>query len=294
MIWDDFVVDAVQTDVSLAHLFVWALTSVASNPSADPVPRKEAEKKLSFVAGVLAGQVHLTNVQAMLKAADEAARNHRTLPQVPRRNPNSISPLVDLLQRLHHVGQQIVEVKDRPQRLITLRQLIEKDINPKLQDKTPVPVAMLAPSADRREPQAESSTASLLRLTISEARVLSSKARAPYLVVLEVEQAEKAVEQSTERDTGLWGMLTCSRRAKSSSSSSASGRGLTAKKQVAWHPSLAADSSGTSVSQDSFAGNKIVKPRGCFKDETWEEVVKRVRKTTEFGSRLAGAFFRSS
>lgn len=280
-LWDDFVVEAVQSDLTLAHLFVWALTAVQSNPLAESGPRKDAEKKLSFVSGTLAGKVHLANIQGTIKAANEAAKHGRAIPQVPRRSTDNVTPLVDLLQRLHRIGQRIVEVQDRALRLQTLRDLIEKDVNPKMQDKTAVPVTMLAPGA-LNPPPGDGETAVLLRLTITEARVLSSKARAPYLVCLEVESEQCCAEAALDVEgpaSRIWSMLTCKRRSRSSALEMLRTAGN--RKQVAWHPSVC--SRGTPT-PDGAAQN-FTKPRGCFKDETWDEVVKRVRRTSEFGSR---------
>jgi len=93
--------------------------------------------------------------------------------------------------------------------------------------------------------------------------VLSSKERAPYLVVLEVERTLKV---DPFRQTAGWGCPCRARRKPDFKYSNGISDG-----QFGHH-------SNNGISKDH-------RPRGAFKNETWEEVRKRLRNSSTFGTR---------
>lgn len=290
-LWEDFVMEEVEKDFAFAHIFFWALMSVATSPQALPPTVREAQTKLDLVRNAIFSKVQLHTTISSLKAANDAVRRGGpTRPDVPV-NQESASPLINLLQRLHYIGEEIVKEKDRAKRLALLQSLVQKDINERLTNPTPVPVVMLAPHASP-EPVSTSATAKLLQLTVSEARVLSSKARAPYLVVLEVEKQELGEPdiKPKPRSQGLLGRLLCpSRRPPPQETQPLThdwgGQGSLHR----WHQGGSSPSSPGSVStrmshgDESRKAHQDTRPKGCFNNETWEEVVERIRRSSQFG-----------
>eukprot|EP00438_Fugacium_kawagutii_P030917 Skav202919 [mRNA] locus=scaffold1565:157028:162480:- [translate_table: standard] len=112
--------------------------------------------------------------------------------------------------------------------------------------------------------------ASVLRVNRNEARVLSSKARAPYMVLMEVEDKPLAEEKTARR--GFFGRLCTSRKSPVQAT-----HHFAAVPPKFWPPEDSPPASARNA-RDS-------RPKGAFHDETWSEVVQRVRSQSEFGRR---------
>lgn len=262
-LWESFVLEAARKDPALSHLFYWALTAVETSPQAEEGVKADARKRMVTIQGIIRAEAQLKQVLSELSKANEAAKTGRPIPQVNKIDPSLVSPLVDVCQRLHSIGEEIVKVADREQRLGVLQKLVDEEINQRCKDGTPVPVQMLAPHVGPKKPAA-GATASLLKVTRTEARVLSSKARAPYLCCLEVDGVDPGPD-SEGSGRGLLGRLLCgSRKGKQPG---------------------AAQLNGASGRNRSARNGKDSRPKGAFGDETWSEVTERVRKSSEYGSR---------
>mmetsp|Transcript_72947 Transcript_72947/g.170923 ORF Transcript_72947/g.170923 Transcript_72947/m.170923 type:complete len:704 (-) Transcript_72947:227-2338(-) len=267
VLWECFVLDAVRHDVAFGHLFFWALRAVESSPQAKIAVQTDAQRRMHSVQGTICSKAQLKITLRHLEEANAAVRRGDRLPEVPKADPNRVSPLVDVCERLHYIGTQIVQEKDRQQRLFLLQNLLDQEINKYLKDDTPVPAQMLAPHAGPRKPL-PGSVASLLRVNRDEARVLSSKARAPYMVMLEVE--EKPFTSDRPRP-GLLRRLCGSRKMPVQAT-----HHFAAVPPKHWPPE---DSS------PSTSRSREARPKGAFHDETWSEVVQRVRSRSDFGRR---------
>eukprot|EP00442_Polarella_glacialis_P009371 CAMPEP_0115137848 /NCGR_PEP_ID=MMETSP0227-20121206/57310_1 /TAXON_ID=89957 /ORGANISM="Polarella glacialis, Strain CCMP 1383" /LENGTH=484 /DNA_ID=CAMNT_0002545345 /DNA_START=113 /DNA_END=1563 /DNA_ORIENTATION=+ len=268
-VWENFVVPFAREDAAMGHLFFWALKAVATSPQAENIPKQDAVRKMGIISDAIFSKAQVSATLAQLAEANEAARLGRPIPQAKKIAPGSVTPLVDIFQKLHYIGEEIVKVKDRDERLGVLRRLIQTEINEQVTDLAPVPVQMLAPHAMPTKP-APGATAAVLKLTTEEARVLSSKARAPYLVVLEVDQVDSGAGKLRSGEGGRSGFLgsLCGRRASAGKGSATN-----------WPPN------GVSSGSRSSNGNTAHRPKGAFHDETWPEVVQRVRRTSQFGKR---------
>jgi len=163
----------------------------------------------------------------------------------------------------------LVRVKDKTVRQAYLEKQLEERVNKHLAGLVPVPVNMLAPGSRDCNSTMSQVCAALLRLPPQDARVLSSKERAPYLVVLEVDRAQKA--DRIRQKTG-WGCPCRARRELNSKHSN----GISSS-QSRRHPN---NGILASTIQD-----KDHRPRGAFKNETWDEVRQRLRKSSSFGAR---------
>lgn len=273
-LWENFVLESARTDSSLGHMFFWALKAVATSPQVEEKPHLDAQMKLNLIRDQIFSKAQLSATLNRLQRANEAIRKGSPIPKAPKIGPQAVTPLVDICERLHFIGEEIVKVKDRDERLETLRTLVQKEINEKSIDSAPVPVQMLAPHALAQKPKA-GSLASVLKMTTKEARVLSSKARAPYLVVLEVEQVDSG-QQKEEPKRGILGCL-CRQRRPPETKPSQSGTGASH-----WPPVGSSPSAGSASCRSDGSS---VRPKGAFNDETWADVVARVRRTSEYGKR---------
>lgn len=267
LLWENFVLDAVKNDVAFGHLFFWALRAVESSPQAKVAVQTDAKRRMHAVQGTICSKAQLKLTLRHLKEANEAVRKGERLPEVPKSDPNKVSPLVDVCERLHYIGTEIVKVRDRQERLGVLQHLIEQEINRYLKDDTPVPAQMMAPHGASKK--RSDSVASILRVNRNEARVLSSKARAPYMVLMEVE--DKVPEDSPVRQ-GLLRRLCASRRSPVQAT-----HHFSAVPPKFWPPEDSPPSCARSL------GRGEPRPKGAFHDETWPEVVQRVRAQSEFG-----------
>jgi len=275
-LWSDFILVQVKEDWTLGHLFYWAFKCVADSPDAETSAREEARDKCAQVAGFLYARAQLLGVQLLLESANDAARHGSAQPKVPGRSADRVTPLIDLLGRLHHIGIEIVKVRDKDARLARLRNLIE-EINDQTVGITPVPALMLAPHSFRYRDQVP---ASVLQLPTSEARVLSSKERAPYLVLIEVEtHLVDSIGPFAPRRRAA-----CCRRARSGDSADTTGRAK----------SFEDDDEVSLIRQVSCEHKEAVtgkllehdlRPKGIFKKEDWPQVVARVRAASQHGRR---------
>ncbi|CAJ1369289.1 unnamed protein product [Effrenium voratum] len=112
--------------------------------------------------------------------------------------------------------------------------------------------------------------ASILSVNRNEARVLSSKARAPYMVMMEVEEKPMQTDRPTGR--GILGRLCASRKSPVQAT-----HHFAAVPPKFWPPEDSPPASARNM--------KDPRPKGAFHDETWTEVVCRVRARSEFGRR---------
>mmetsp|Transcript_160443 Transcript_160443/g.293092 ORF Transcript_160443/g.293092 Transcript_160443/m.293092 type:complete len:662 (-) Transcript_160443:92-2077(-) len=241
-----FVRETVSKDVTLAHLFFWALRAVAKAPQAEATIKTEAERLLGRVQGELRGSL--------------PKGTHGT-------------PLITLFDRLHEIGDKLVQVKDKEERQRFLKKLMEQ-VNEELPHPAGVPILLLDPASSRRVHG--SKTASLLRVPPEEAGVLSSKARAPYHVLVEAELKKEVKEDAGWRPCGF-----CRRRAPASTNGTIS----MGTKQT---PGSAASSSPNSRSDEvaiaRYLTKKDCRPKGLFKDETWSQVQSRIRSGSQYGA----------
>jgi len=265
ILWDEFVVVAVKEDFALAHYFYWALMCVVTSPQAQAETKNLAEEKIQVVKQALATTTQIVAVMA----ANDALKSGRTLPKVTSSNGAmrvvhaTCTPLIELLQGLHEVGEDLVLIKDNNARQAYLEKQLEEQVNKHLTGLIPVPVNMLAPGSRDVNSSISQACAALLRLPPQDARVLSSKERAPYLVVLEVDMALKV---DPLRQTAGWGCPCRARRKPDFKYSNGISDG-----QFGHH-------SNNGISKDH-------RPRGAFKNETWEEVRQRLRSSSSFGRR---------
>jgi len=269
ILWDEFVVVAVKEDFALAHYFYWALMCVVTSPQAQAETKHLAEDKLQVVKQAL-----LTKTQiAAVMAANDALKSGRTLPKVTSSNGAmsavhaTCTPLIELLQGLHEVGGDLVRIKDRTARQAYLEKQLEERVNKHLAGLIPVPVNMLAPGSRDVNSNMSQACAALLRLPPQDARVLSSKERAPFLVVLEV---DRALNIDPSRQKAGWVCPCRVRREKDSKCSN-----VISGSQSGHH------SNGILASAIQA---KDQRPRGAFKNETWEEVRQRLRNSSSFGT----------
>jgi len=269
VLWECFVLEAVRSDVSFGHLFFWALRAVESSPQAKIAVQTDAQRRMHAVQGTICSKAQLKITMRHLEEANAAVRRGERLPEVPKADPNRVSPLVDVCERLHYIGTQIVQERDRQQRLYLLQTLLDQEINKYLKDDTPVPAQMLAPHAGQRKPL-PGDVASLLRINRHEARVLSSKARAPYMVMMEVE--EKPLTSNSPGRPGLLRRLCGGRKSPVQAT-----HHFAAVPPKSWPPEDCSPSTSRS--------SREARPKGAFHDETWSEVVQRVRTQSDFGRR---------
>jgi len=271
ILWEEFVLKAVKEDFALAHYFYWALMCVVTSPQAHDETKHEAKEKLQVVKQALATKSQL----AAVIAANDTLKSGRALPRVTSSNGamstvrSGCTPLIELLECLHDVGEELVRIKDKTVRQAHLEKLLEEQVNRRLTSLVPVPVDMLAPGKTDGNSNANQACAALLRLPPQDARVLSSKERAPYLVVLEVDRGLKASSLHQKKGWGCPCRARQERDAKSSNGISGSHSGRRS------HNGILA-----STMQDSSH-----RPRGAFQNETWEEVRERLRKSSNFGAR---------
>jgi hypothetical protein len=231
-LWQYFVRDAVRDDKMLAHLFFWAFRCVALCPEAEAATQKEAGKLQNLVVS----QTH----QGTSKYV-------------------SITPLVDLFDDLHHIGDLLVDEKDRGARQQLLKSSLLK-VNEKMgRASTEVPALLLVPDPQARRPGCLPNS-TLLQMSPDEGAVLSSKARAPFFVLLEVETSSVSPLVTTRAKSSSW----CPCRSR-------------APKSV--RPSRAKLENGASPLQTL----KGAKTKGLFKEESWPEVQERVRRHSDFG-----------
>eukprot|EP00435_Cladocopium_sp_Y103_P058771 s24_g20.t1 len=172
------------------------------------------------------------------------------------------------LAPLIYIGTEIVKVRNQQERLGVLQALIDQEINRYLKDDTPVPAQMLAPHGSSQK--RSDAVASILRVNRNEARVLSSKQRAPYMVLMEVEDKPLAEETTARR--GLFGRYCASRKSPVQAT-----HHFAAVPPKFWPPEDSPPASARNV--------RDTRPKGAFHDETWPEVVQRVRSQSEFGRR---------
>mgnify|MGYP002804045544 FL=1 len=268
LLWENFVLDAVRNDVAFGHLFFWALRSVESSPQAKVAVQTDAKRRMHEVQGTICSKAQLKLTLRHLKEANDAVRKGDRVPEVPKSDPNKVSPLVDVCERLIYIGTEIVKVRNPQERLGVLQSLIDQEINRYLKDDTPVPAQMLAPHGSSRK--RSDAVASILRVNRNEARVLSSKARAPYMVLMEVEDKPLAEETTARR--GLLGRLCASRKSPVQAT-----HHFAAVPPKFWPPEDSPPASARNV--------RDARPKGAFHDETWPEVVQRVRAQSDFGRR---------
>ncbi|CAK0823222.1 unnamed protein product [Prorocentrum cordatum] len=143
----------------------------------------------------------------------------------------------------------------------------------------PVPALMLAPHSFRYRDQVP---ASVLQLPTSEARVLSSKERAPYLVLLEVETHRIG----SFGPFGLRKGVGCCRRARPRDAEVTSGHAKGAEVDGDEEVSLIRMSS--CEHREAVTGKLLehdLRPKGIFKKEDWPQVVTRVQGSSQHGSK---------
>lgn len=268
LLWENFVLDAVRNDVAFGHLFFWALRAVESSPQAKVAVQTDAKRRMHEVQGTICSKAQLKLTLRHLKEANDAVRKGDRVPEVPKSDPNKVSPLVDVCERLIYIGTEIVKVRNQQERLGVLQALIDQEINRYLKDDTPVPAQMLAPHGSSQK--RSDAVASILRVNRNEARVLSSKQRAPYMVLMEVEDKPLAEETTARR--GLFGRFCASRKSPVQAT-----HHFAAVPPKFWPPEDSPPASARNV--------RDVRPKGAFHDETWPEVVQRVRSQSEFGRR---------
>jgi hypothetical protein len=230
-----------------------------------------AEEKLQVVKQALGTKTQI----AAVTAANDALKSGRTLPTVTRSNGamNSAhatcTPLIELLQGLHELGEELVRIKDKTARQAYLEKQLEEQVNKNLAGLVPVPVNMLAPGSREGNSSMNQASAALLRLPPQDARVLSSKERAPYLVILEVDSPPKV--DPMHQKAG-WGCPCRARRERNSKHSNG----------------IYGSQSGRHSNNGILASTiqaKDRRPRGAFKNETWDEVRERLRNSSNFGRR---------
>lgn len=262
-LWNSFVLEAVKTDSILAHLFYWALKAVVASPQVDPDALSDAQAKLAQVS------------RTLTTSASNAA--------TPR--GKGVTPLIDLLERLHRIGESIVPEKDKDKRKALLHKLLDDEVNKKPMGGLPVPALLLSGNGLRRRPGSQVG-AKVLRLPPREAAVLSSKERAPYLVLVELEEC---LLPTAEGDGSVRGFgLCCRRKARNPEL-----EGLLASVGAQTDEGVPGRAAEVSRSTASVVEGEIAtylqeqdrRPRGIFKSETWSQVVHRVRKGSWFGNR---------
>lgn len=268
LLWENFVLDAVRNDVAFGHLFFWALRAVESSPQAKVAVQTDAKRRMHEVQGTICSKAQLKLTLRHLKEANDAVRKGDRVPEVPKSDPNKVSPLVDVCERLIYIGTEIVKVRNQQERLGVLQALIDQEINRYLKDDTPVPAQMLAPHGSSQK--RSDAVASILRVNRNEARVLSSKQRAPYMVLMEVE--DKPLAEETIARRGLFGRFCASRKSPVQAT-----HHFAAVPPKFWPPEDSPPASARNV--------RDTRPKGAFHDETWPEVVQRVRSQSEFGRR---------
>jgi len=277
-LWSRFVLAQAQEDWTLGHLFYWAFRCVADSPDAEGGVREDAEAKCAEVACLLRAKALSLGLQVLLESANDAARLGRTQPRAVAMDPDQVTPLIDLLSRLNGIGIEIVKVKDKESRLARLRSLIQ-EINDRTVGMAPVPALMLAPHSFRYRDQVP---ASVLQLPTSEARVLSSKERAPYLVLLEVETHRIG----SFGPFGLRKGVGCCRRARPRDAEVTSGHAKGAEVDGDEEVSLIRMSS--CEHREAVTGKLLehdLRPKGIFKKEDWPQVVTRVQGSSQHGSK---------
>jgi len=271
ILWDEFVLGAVKEDFALAHYFYWALMSVVTSPQAHAETKRVAEEKLQVVRQALVTKTQI----AAVGAANNALKSGRALPKVTTSNGAmkaihvTCTPLIELLQRLHELGEELVRIKDKAARQTYLEKQLEEQVNKHLAGLIPVPVNMLAPGGRDNNSSMSRACAALLRLPPQDARVLSSKERAPYLVVLEVDRTSKV---DPIRQKSRWGCPCRARR----------------ERYFRYSNGILGSQSGCHSNNGILASaiqGKDHRPRGAFKNETWEEVRWRLRNSSSFGTR---------
>lgn len=240
-LWEFFVNVSVQRDNLLGHLFYWAIRSVAKCPQAAVTTKKEASRLLELVAAAL----------------------HRHKGKVAS-NGTSVSPLVDLFDELHVIGDVLVNEPEKAARQKLLEQRLEQ-VNSSLPSETRVPLSLMVPCKEKRRPGCMPGSL-LLHVPSREGGVLSSKARAPYHVLIEAETLPlKAKSGLRSRFGGC-----CSRRASSNFTANAEESGKsTSSPQASTSKRCSGSSQGA---------------KGLFKDETWDEVQVRLRKSSKNGA----------
>jgi len=230
-LWQFFVCVVVRTDNMLGHLFYWALRCVTDCPQAQEATKKEAARLLEIVG------TELKKWKADLS------------------NGDGISPLVDLFDKLHIVGDELVNEKEKGARQALLTSLLKK-VNSKLPEATKVPLFLMLPDTDRRPGCLPGSA--LLRVPPTEGGVLSSKARAPYHVLVEADTSPMVTPLARARSA--LGVLCC-KRARTN------GAAL-----------------GNLVQNGGLAGRKKEKKhKGLFGDQTYDEVKQRIRASSKYG-----------
>eukprot|EP00746_Dinoflagellata_sp_MGD_P020112 gnl/MRDRNA2_/MRDRNA2_146811_c0_seq1.p1 gnl/MRDRNA2_/MRDRNA2_146811_c0~~gnl/MRDRNA2_/MRDRNA2_146811_c0_seq1.p1 ORF type:complete len:778 (+),score=124.54 gnl/MRDRNA2_/MRDRNA2_146811_c0_seq1:73-2406(+) len=166
-LWGGFVRRAICQEPAFAHRFFWSLSAAAHSPDVSAQAKKEAEKLLDEI-----------NTFWSSAFADSKMLKGKT-------------PLVHLLSQLDVIGNDILVLPraDRAQFLSQKLDTINKDL---AQWTASVPAFVLTPDSNLNSPPVK-----LLRVCPDESFVLSSKQRAPYHVLLEVEEAELETHDRT-------------------------------------------------------------------------------------------------
>jgi len=239
-LWSTVMSEVVRYDEFLAHSLFWALKAVTTSPQASRSEQREGQEKMREVALAL--------------------------------SPDGATPLIDLMQKLHLIGEDLVRVKDRDERAVFLRQRLEEEINnDSALGRMSMPVRKLAPVTSRwHGPIGDHAV--LLGTLPKESRVLASKERAPFLVVLELHAV--SLNDSNGAQPSRFGLCPCRHRFhepvtvqnghNGNSSSGRPKRGL----------SMQTLSLEEEVGQ--YLRENVSRPQGLFKHENWDQVVQRV------------------
>lgn len=244
-----FVVEAIHADTTLAHLFYWAFTSVSTCPETGPATKKESDHYLAAI-----GQAF---------------------------SPNTVSgtPLIDLLDRLKNIGEHIVDLKEKTKREAVLHEMLQKDINDRMVTAAPVPVHLLTSHLGGDAP-----LATVRFLPPQFAFVLSSRERAPFHVLVEVELDQAETEEQLEISSP-W-RCACRNRRSPAVSESMVKNGLRARlatPRTASMPSKSRVSLSESEIVAKFLGERDRRPKGVFGNESWQEAKHRVREDSMYG-----------
>jgi len=329
-LWTGFVKELIETDIMLAHLFYWALNSVAGAPQTERRTKGEAHTYLEHIREVLGSSRRTTPARGV---------SGRLLAKLVE-EPQDISPLIDLFERLNEIGREIVRERKGERETALMTKL--EDVNDELlgADSQPVPLGVMAAgdasgrrvlAVQRSLMQPQFSTiasdtnwpARVLRLPATEAFTLSSKDRAPYHLLLEYEECTPVKEsrlmhklsrslsgESTNvhpSSSHNWRRSLCCpcrsrpqrrlshRRSGQLGSVSASGSSRPVLPQAEngnddpymesprRSPSTFDDDDHNKV--DLHLRENDPRPKGLFKTESWEQVLRRVQESSEFGKR---------
>jgi phosphatidylinositol 4-kinase len=184
------------------------------------------------------------------------------------------------------IGEQIVKVKDKKQRLKTLKRYIEEQINGDHGvGRSAVPFSLLTSGETRIA--GERVDATLLRLPTEGCKVLTSKDRAPFSVLIEVSYRPRQKAAGKVSNRWCFDRFCCRRSQLVSSagrytpSPEPTIREVALRETFARHHSGSEDNLGRAVSSDK----PLAQPKGLFGDKSWKEMRENVKRDSPFSSR---------